>query len=41
MAPQSVGDPVEIGKQVRNVLKDYDARFGTVLVSAGNKKARK
>lgn len=36
-----VGDPVEIGKQVRNVLKDYDARFGTVLVSAGNKKARK
>ena len=36
-----VGDPVEIGRQVKAVLGDYDNRAGSLIVQGGKKKGKK
>jgi hypothetical protein len=36
-----VGDPVEIGRQVKNVLGQYDTRAGSIVVQGPKKKARR
>lgn len=36
-----VGDPVEIGRQVKNVLEEYDKRAGSLIVQGGKKKGKK
>lgn len=36
-----VGDPVEIGRQVKRVLSDYDNRAGSLIVQGGKKKGRR
>lgn len=36
-----VGDPVEIGRQVKQVLSDYDNRAGSLIVQGGKKKGKK
>ncbi len=36
-----VGDPVEIGRQVKSVLSQYDTRAGSLVVQGGKKKGKK
>jgi len=36
-----VGDPVEIGRQVKTVLQEYDNRAGSLIVQGGKKKGKK
>lgn len=36
-----VGDPVEIGRQVKAVLGEYDNRAGSLIVQGGKKKGKK
>lgn len=36
-----IGDPIEIGRQVKTVLQDYDNRAGSLIVQGGKKKGSK